>query len=58
MQHDLFRSLGDLDLRSNFDLDLSRSSHVYFELSLREKHGGVIADSLSLLVQKLFVKEY
>ena len=56
MQHDLFRSLRDLDLRSNFDLDFSRSIHISFEPSLREKHDDVITDSLSLLVQTLFVK--
>ena len=55
MQHDLFWSLRDLDLRSNFDLDLLRSNHISFEASLREKHDDAIADSLSLLVQKLFV---
>ena len=58
MQHDLFWSLRDLDLRSNFDLDLSWSKYIYFEASPREKHDCAIADSLSLLVQKLFVKEY
>ena len=56
MQHNLFRSLRDLDLRSNFDLDLSRLNHMSSEASLREKHGDAIADSLSLLVQKLFGK--
>ena len=35
MQYDLFRSLRDLGLRSNFDLDLSRSNHISFEASLR-----------------------
>ena len=54
----LFRSLRDLDLSSNFDLDLSKPNHISFEVSLRENHDDVIADSLSLLVQKLFVNEY
>ena len=58
MQHDLFWSLRDLDLRSNFYLDFSRSNHISFEASIREKHDDVFADSLSLLAQKLFVKEY
>ena len=59
MQHDLFWSLSDLDLRSNFDLDLSRSNYVSFKASLREKHDDAIADSLSYIqVPKLFVKEY
>ena len=56
MQHDLFWSLHDLDLRSNFDLDISRSNHIYFEASLQEEHDDAIADFLSLLVQKIFVK--
>ena len=30
--------------------------HIYFEPSQRDKHDGVIANSLFLLVQKLFVK--
>ena len=46
MQHDLFRSLRDLDLRLNFDIDLSTSNHTSLELSLRDKHDGAIADSL------------
>ena len=58
MQHGLFWSLRDLDLRSNLDLEFSRSSHVSFESSLWKKHDAAIADSLSLLDQKLFVKEY
>ena len=50
MQRDLFRLLRDLDL--------SRSNHISLELSLREKHDDAIADSVSLSVQKLFMKEY
>ena len=49
MQHDLFWPLCDLDLGSNFDLDLSRSNHISFEASLREKHDDVIAGYLSFL---------
>ena len=56
MQHDLIGSWPDLDLRSNFDLDLSRSSGICFESSWREKHDGVKIISVSLLVQKLFTK--
>ena len=33
------------------------SNHMFFEASLREKHDDAIADSLSLLVQKIFVKK-
>ena len=47
MQNDLFWSLRDLDLRSNFDLDLSLSNHIHFEASLLEKHDDSIADYLS-----------
>ena len=57
MQHDLFRSLRDLDPRSNFDIDLSRSNHISFEASLRGNHDYVIADSVSLLVQKVHIRE-
>ena len=58
MQHGLFWSICDLDLMSKFDLALLRSNHISFEVSLRETHDDVIADYLSLLVQKLLVKEY
>ena len=57
MQYDKFLSLRDIDLRSNFNLDLSRSTCIPVKASLREKHDDAIADSLSFLVQKLFVKE-
>ena len=58
MQHDLFLSLRDLDLRSNFDLHFSKLVHISFEASLRDKNDDTIADFVSLLVQKLFVEEY
>ena len=56
MQHDLFWSLRDLDLRLNFDFNLSRLTHISFKASQRVKHDNAIDDSLSLLVQKLFGK--
>ena len=56
MEQDLFWPLPEL--RSNFDPDLSRSNYTSFEASLREKHDDAIANSLSLSVQKLFMKEY
>ena len=56
MQHDLFEWPHDLDLKSNFDLDLSRSKNISFNASRREKHDGTIADSLSFFVQTLFTK--
>ena len=49
-QHDLFGWPRDLDLGLNFDLDLWRSKSIYSDASRREKHDGVIADSLSFLV--------
>ena len=50
-------STRDLDLKSNFDLDLLRSKSICFDASRREKHDGAIADSLSFLVKNLFVKK-
>ena len=58
MQRDLFRLLRDLDPRQNFDLDLSKSNNTSFEASLRGNKDDIIADYLSLLLQKLFVNEY
>ena len=55
---DLFGSQRDLDLRSSFQLDLSRSTCMCFDASRREKHDGVKINFLSLLVQKLFEKNY
>ena len=48
MSHDLLVSLRELDLRSDFDLDLSRSKNILFESSRRDKHDGAIADSTTL----------
>ena len=48
----------DLDLRSNYEIDLSRSSSTCFESPWREKHAGIIIIPLSWLVQKLFMKNY
>ena len=38
MQHDLFGSGHDLDLRSNFQHDLSRSTYSSFDAAWREEH--------------------
>ena len=57
MQHDLFRSGHDLDLRSNFQLDLSRSYDISFDVPWRAKNDGVRIDPLSCLDQKLFKKK-
>ena len=34
----------DLDLRSNFDLDILRSKSIFSDASRRENRDGVIAD--------------
>ena len=46
----------DLDLRSNFDLDLSRSCYTFFDASWRDKHDGVNIIALSFQTQKLSLK--
>ena len=48
----------DLDLRSDFDLDLSRSTCVSFYASWRGEHDAVRILSLSRLVQKLSLKNF
>ena len=57
-QDDQFRPPFDLDLRSNFDLDLSRSSNLTFEGAQGEKHNGDIADSSSRSIEKLLVYNF
>ena len=44
------------DPRSNFQLDLPRSTSLCFDASWREKHDGAQINPLSFLVQKLFAK--
>ena len=56
MQHDLSGSSRDLDLRSKFEIDLTRSTCTCFDASRREKHDGIKTIAVSLLVQKLFAK--
>ena len=46
----------DLDLRSNFDLDLSRSCYTCFDAFGRGKHDGVKIIALSFQTQKLSLK--
>ena len=42
MQHDIDFDLNlDLDLRSNFDTDLSRSEYILFDAAWREEYDGV-----------------
>ena len=50
-------TLAGLDLRSNFDLDLSRSSYIWFDAPQRSKHDGVKIVALTLKSsKKRFVK--
>ena len=56
MQYDLLGSPRDLDLRSNFDLDLSRSCYTCFDASWRGKHDGVKIIALSFQTRKLLSK--
>ena len=56
MQYDLLRSLRDLDLRSNFEVDLSRSNYICFDSSRQDKHDGAHIFALSFIPQKLFAK--
>ena len=56
MQHDLFGSGHDLDLRSNFKFDLLRSNYISFNASWWDKHGGVWTVSLSYLEHELLQK--
>ena len=57
MQQDLSWSPRDLDLRINFDLAFQGAyKNMRFEATQREKHESLITNFLSLLVEKLFVK--
>ena len=46
------------DLRSNFEIDLSRSSSICFEPARRAKHIDVKIMVLTLILQDLFTKNY
>ena len=56
MQHDLFGSGHDLDLRSNFQHDPSRSSDSSFDASWREEHDAGKWKFVQGLSQKLLQK--
>ena len=56
MQYDLFGSGHDLDLRSNFQHDLSMSNYTSFDASRPEKHDAGKINVVSLLSQKLLQK--
>ena len=56
MQHDLFGSGHDLDLRSNFQDDLSRLTNSLFDASWQEKHDAGKIKFVQGLSQKLLQK--
>ena len=56
MPYDLSGSSRDLDLRSKFEIDLTRSTCTCSDASRQEKHDGIKTIAVSLLVQKLFAK--
>ena len=56
MKHDLFGSGHDLDLRSNFQHDLSRSNDSSFDASWREEHDAGKRKFVQGLRQKLLQK--
>ena len=58
MQHDLFRSSHDLDLRSNFQDDLLMSNYISFDASRQEKHDAGKINVVALLSQQLLQKNY
>ena len=58
MQYDLLESPRDLDLRSSFDLDLSRPYYTFFDASWRGKHDGVNIIPLSFEIRKLSSKTF
>ena len=58
MQHDLFGSGHDLDLRSNFQHDLSRSNYISFDVSRQEKRDDRKINVVYLLSQKLLQKTF
>ena len=45
-----------LDLRSNFDLDLSKSFYIWFDAPQRDKHDGIKFVALSLKLKILLSK--
>ena len=49
-------ALRDIDMRSDSDIDILRSTCAYFEASWREEHDTIEIMSLAFLVQMLFAK--
>ena len=56
IQHDLFRSGHDFELRSNFEHDLSRSKYISFDAPRQDKHDAGKINVVSLLSKKLLQK--
>ena len=57
MQHDLFRCY-DLDLRSKFQNDLSRSTYKSFDVSRRDEHDAAKSNVMILLSQIYYRKTF
>ena len=57
MQHDQLGSSRDLDPSSNFGIDLSRSTCVYFDASRRKEHDGAQIMSLALLTHTILCQK-
>ena len=51
-------TLPELDLRSNFDLDLSRSNYTWFDAPWRDKHDRVTTVALSFKTNTLSSKTH
>ena len=61
MRHDLLLHLvtfRDLDMRSNFEVDLLRSKYTWFDSSRRNKHDGSTFMAATSEMKKLFAKNY
>ena len=58
MRNDLFGSGHDLDLRSNFQHELLRSTYISFDAAQQEKHDAGKISIVSLLSQKLLQKTF
>ena len=58
IQHDLFRSGHDLDLKSNLHIDLFRSNYSSFNASQEEKYDAGKMIAACLLSQKLLQKTF
>ena len=56
MHDDLLRSPLDLDLRSNFAIDLLRSTSIPFDAPRQEKHNDISMITLALIAEKLLQK--